>query len=546
MAVATGTQIRPELSAVDYTPFVQAATQGAQMQAQSIANLGQTVASGIDQYLKKKEEKQKEKDAVTFLTTFINNNPEVANSLKIPLNLKGEVEDPGVVKAAIKTLGGADKALGLATSLQRFEQEKRMAELQMGRMELEAELDPIRRELLNEQVRTARLERAKREQEEKNIRAMTAAYGAVPQLVPEIEREIVQGYAAPTPMLGEFMYGKVAPAIEAQKGEQAISKLGDARTKLEAINKETRDVFSAIKRLNTEMPVTAPVGFGPLGAGTAFFPKGKSVPKELEKFVLRDESGKPISFKDKSGKTVNAIDSAALTNFSSAQLSKQMPLVKEIEGLTERTARASIPFRQGIAALPSSSIIEKAAKVVERTVSRNATTDEKMAAFVPAYLKNEGTITPGFIEDMKKAFKSEMDVYDVGDGITVVRVGNNALPFDRNKSSPPNASLVRDFKAQQYQNLLSQLAAKSDWETLAPGERQMIAELASAHERGQNEMGIRRTAEEAFIQRRLELMGVGTAAPSAAPAGAGARPAGARPAARPTTTSLAPGWSQVR
>lgn len=421
-----------------------------------------------------------------------------------------------------------------------------MAELQMGRIEREAELDPIRRELLNEQVRTARLERERREQEEKNIRAMTAAYGAVPQLVPEIEREIVQGYAAPTPMLGEFMYGKVAPAIEAQKGEQAISKLGDARTKLEAINKETRDVFSAIKRLNTEMPVTAPVGFGPLGAGTAFFPKGKSVPKELEKFVLRDESGRPISFKDKSGKTINAIDSAALTNFSAAQLSKQMPLIKEIEGLTERTARASIPFRQGIAALPSSSIIEKAAKVVERTVSRSATTDEKMAAFVPAYLKNEGTITPGFIEDMKKAFKSEMDVYDVGDGITVVRVGNTALPFDRNKSTAPNAGLVRDFKAQQYQNLLSQLAAKSDWEALAPGERQMIAELASAHERGQNEMGIRRTAEEAFIQRRLELMGVGTAMPSAAPAGAGARPSGVRPAARPTTTPLAPGWSQER
>jgi hypothetical protein len=546
MAVATGTQIRPELSAVDYTPFVQAATQGAQMQAQSIANLGQTVASGIDQYLKKKEEKQREKEATTFLTTFINNNPEVANSLGIPLNLKGEVEDPGVVKAAIKTLGGADKALGLATSLRRFEQEKRMAELQMGAIEREAELAPIRQQLLDEQLRVARLERSKREQEEKNIRAMTAAYGAVPQFVPEIEREIVQGYAAPTPMLGEFMYGKVAPAIEAQKGEQAISKLGDARTKLEAINKETRDVFNAIKRLNTEMPVTSPVGFGPFGAGTTFFPKDKSVPRELEKFVLRDESGKPISFKDKSGKTVNAIDSAALTNFSSAQLSKQMPLVKEIEGLTERTARASIPFRQGIAALPSSSIIEKAAKVVERTVSRNATTDEKMAAFIPAYLKNEGTITPGLLDDMKKVFKSEMDVYDVGDGITVVRVGNTALPFDRNKSSTPNASLVRDFKAQQYQNLLSQLAAKSDWETLAPGERQMIAELASAHERGQNEMGIRRTAEEAFIQRRLELMGVGTAAPSAAPAGAGARPAGARPAARPTTTSLAPGWSQVR
>lgn len=37
MAVATGSQIRPELSAVDYTPFLQAAGQSAQMQAQGIA-----------------------------------------------------------------------------------------------------------------------------------------------------------------------------------------------------------------------------------------------------------------------------------------------------------------------------------------------------------------------------------------------------------------------------------------------------------------------------------------------------------------------------
>ena len=65
MAIATGSQIRPELSAVDYTPFLQASGQAAQMQARGaeniaagLANLGQQVASGVEKYYKKQEEKK--------------------------------------------------------------------------------------------------------------------------------------------------------------------------------------------------------------------------------------------------------------------------------------------------------------------------------------------------------------------------------------------------------------------------------------------------------------------------------------------------------
>ena len=65
MAVATGSQIRPELSAVDYTPYLQATGQSAQMQARGaeniaagLANLGQQAAAGLDKYYKKQEEKK--------------------------------------------------------------------------------------------------------------------------------------------------------------------------------------------------------------------------------------------------------------------------------------------------------------------------------------------------------------------------------------------------------------------------------------------------------------------------------------------------------
>lgn len=70
MAVATGSQIRPELSAVDYTPFLQASGQSAQMQAQGIANFASGVTQGIQNFLKKKEEKKNLEDGVAFIQSF--------------------------------------------------------------------------------------------------------------------------------------------------------------------------------------------------------------------------------------------------------------------------------------------------------------------------------------------------------------------------------------------------------------------------------------------------------------------------------------------
>ena len=70
MAIATGSQIRPELSAVDYTPFLQASGQAAQMQAQGIANFASGVTQGIQSFLKKKEEKKNLEDGITFIKSF--------------------------------------------------------------------------------------------------------------------------------------------------------------------------------------------------------------------------------------------------------------------------------------------------------------------------------------------------------------------------------------------------------------------------------------------------------------------------------------------
>jgi hypothetical protein len=56
MAIATGSQIRPELSAVDYTPFLQASGQSAQMQAQGITSAVGGALKGFESIVQQQKE----------------------------------------------------------------------------------------------------------------------------------------------------------------------------------------------------------------------------------------------------------------------------------------------------------------------------------------------------------------------------------------------------------------------------------------------------------------------------------------------------------
>lgn len=73
-----GTQVNPSLLRQDFSPILQAAQaqaqatqQAAQMRAQSMANFGQVVSKGIQDFLKKKEEKDLEQKGVEFIKSQI-------------------------------------------------------------------------------------------------------------------------------------------------------------------------------------------------------------------------------------------------------------------------------------------------------------------------------------------------------------------------------------------------------------------------------------------------------------------------------------------
>ena len=78
MAFQSGSQVNPALGRTDFTPFLQGAMQGAQAQARGaeligkgLAGLGQQVASGIEKYYKKQEEKDIEKQGIEFIKSNV-------------------------------------------------------------------------------------------------------------------------------------------------------------------------------------------------------------------------------------------------------------------------------------------------------------------------------------------------------------------------------------------------------------------------------------------------------------------------------------------
>lgn len=506
-----GSQVNPSLGRVDYSPLLQGAMaraqgtqQAGQMYGQMLSNIGQQVSQSVREYVQRQEEKQKEKDATTFFMGFINNNPQMASSLGIPLNLKGEVTDPGIVKTVIKSLGGPDKAIGIGTSLQKFEQDKRIMELQADAASRQAEIDRLNIAALQDAA-------TKRAQDVRNIEAATKAYGAVPQTVGGVVRELAPSYSAPQPRLQDFLYssGAATPPVV------------------------------PVRKLPKELADFAQYGNEGFIVGID--------PRTVQRFV-GEQSQRAVALSSEIAQLTQAQQSGTLGGVAGRRLAKRADdLKKELEGVTKetRTTLAKIEDYQtnkpdlkfAVESLPPSSLINRTVKEVERKVEREATTDEKTTAFISSYIKNGGTITPDFIDKARDAFKTEMAVYDAGDGVMAVRVGNSAQIIDRGK--PLSAAQVKEMKAEQYQKLLSGLAESSEWDTLPIDLKKTISELAAAHEKGQNMLGTRMSGQEAFVQRRQELLGAGRASTPAAQVGA-------RPAARPTTTSLAPGWSQVR
>jgi len=138
MAVATGSQIRPELSAVDYTPFLQASGQSAQMQAQGITSAVGGALKGFESIVQQqKENKQLDaeiKAAERFgnaIQPFLKDvNPEVQAQFG---QVMGALSDPNLSAREKSTIAkgipqALNNILGMAEIGKKSQDEKAIAQ----------------------------------------------------------------------------------------------------------------------------------------------------------------------------------------------------------------------------------------------------------------------------------------------------------------------------------------------------------------------------------------------------------------------------------
>jgi hypothetical protein len=101
MAIATGSQIRPELSAVDYTPFLQASGQAAQMQAQGITSAVGGALKGFESIIQQQKENKQLNAEIKAAETFGNSLQKVMKDLDPEVQaqfggMMGKLTDPSL------------------------------------------------------------------------------------------------------------------------------------------------------------------------------------------------------------------------------------------------------------------------------------------------------------------------------------------------------------------------------------------------------------------------------------------------------------------
>lgn len=112
-----GQGVQAGLGRIDYSPYMQGAVAGAQGIAQGLASFGQSVGSGIQNYLKKQEEKKKEQEGIEFIK---NQFPGI---------------DDKAAKAGLSAAGGPAAFVKFRNDQAAFEMQKKESELRLGELQ---------------------------------------------------------------------------------------------------------------------------------------------------------------------------------------------------------------------------------------------------------------------------------------------------------------------------------------------------------------------------------------------------------------------------
>lgn len=332
MAFQTGSQINPSLGAINYTPYMQGAVAGAQSIGQGIANLGQGIASGIEGYYKKKEEKAQLDQATGVVSNLIKTDSRLAGYLGLTPNESGEY-DQKAIAAGVKAVG-AGPIIQLAQNLQAQsaaqQSENRIASAALA---LSGEgMGPVpvgnRAAMLLQQGYTP-----------SQVIAAQNIYGKMEEQRAGIGKTIAETEAAKTPKLANLSLSDQALAAERTAREQKLGR---------PLNVEENAQLFADIQGRSQPKVLSP------GEQANVELMKQRTARMLEAFDLQINSA--ISLEPAANQIIKALDSGKVDTGVFANAISYVKRAGEAVGLSDLGATETELAQKGLAALNAASL----------------------------------------------------------------------------------------------------------------------------------------------------------------------------------------------
>jgi len=521
-----GSSVNPALGRIDYSPI----TRGAESAAQSIqaggqaygnmfANLGQQIGSGIQQYQKNKEKRDFAETTVKSRLGEVNQaildfrkSPELYNNRSpISEEFLKRISLEDIPKMSIAKLEAYANELGSVVDNSRTA---------LAKANLVRQYEKEMRADLNEKALG---------------QALMTAQGLKVQ--DGVSKSIKQDFRAPLEGLKALNYKEAVKKGEVTSGTSpsALSSVLSPSRRL-ALSRNTLPDYKAIPdnvkefliinpatnaaELNTtkvnEFEQSSEQVLNERANTTYDLRRGTRTDKKVDSFGRSGEGGgagfrvtpfeRPMNPEEK-------IAAGILYNESLQKLAKMQETKKafeEAQKIVKGDAMGATPvqIKTFVSKDPNLTPVQSSAfEYVTKPEFRDATGAEKADKVISEYLNKGGIPNFEFLAKVKTAFKADVEMQDLGNGMGFVRVGNSVQIFDRNKTGTPSAALYSRMDKQQYQKTLTYAASFPTWESVPPDLKQGLAEAGGINGENDDVRGGKVRADAAWAKRRSELTG---------------------------------------
>jgi len=482
-----GENVQAGLGRIDYTPFLQGSLAGSEAMGRGIAALGKGIGSAVQEYKKKKEERD------TYSSLFESKVAELERKrLEATQNPQLYGDKPLITEEQINSFKNMGDAKVPALKVKIAEIESLIKNID------EAPTRTLRALQIGEAQRAS----AAAIQTQKNQEALGKALAGIPETVADramVQRSVVgqpQVFAAQNPELFPFAEGYTPPQLPQAKQPSSVvvtpppgvaefvfrdtpakqytfkSDVADAMIReQEAIVKNNQTRIQTINDMlsGRVTPVAGVSGPGPMSG----FTNRKVSPSEREQLVgsLDAAQASLNAETERLNALKKRVDEAK--KFEGTPLER--PVDQQIvDQASKAIAGGDNEEAQKISRMMSTNF-KNEQRSYEETVQRPLTAAEKYKVALSTYLSEGGTITPDAKRQIESFTRDKVEVIKVG-GLSAVRIGDN----DNWQIVKPPTESVSGKKyddEKEYYDLIGIAASGGGINSLSIPDRNRLSEL---------------------------------------------------------------------